>query len=299
MGGRELMANHFKESSDIQAIVKKPGFLSHIFSFFAALVISVGLIVLLKGVVLNHGLFSFLILLFVITLALFPILGKGVSKNTHRKDDKKSFLRRQPRRKNTDGDQTGDETHENVSEASAIGRHFVPSASKYAAFVASLVIGIIALNLVMALFLSAKDTFVFLASEVTFDNFDELALADATAYNGKNMYSRAIINAYILGDVFRLALANSVFGVLVPSADKERFFYLFYIIVLFLNLIKLVPFSIGIVLFLRGIRRHSDSIQNWSGERYRSAKAWYEKRKVALQNHEGGKPQASAIIPPK
>jgi len=291
MGGRELMANHFKEASNIQEIIKKPGLLSHIFSIFAALTISTGLIVLLKGVVLSHGLLSFLTLLFVITLALFPILGQGVNKKIpsglHSKGEKANSA------------QTFDEGLHEASKSSAIEHHLVTSASRYASFVASLVIGIIVLNLAMALLLSAKDTFIFLASEVTFDNFDELALADAIAYNGENMYSRAIINAYILGDVFRLALANSVFSVLVSSGDKERFFYFFYILVLFLNLIKLVPFSIGIVLFLRGVRRHSDSIQKWSSESYRSIKNWAEKRRGMIQSNKNIGSKKASVIPQK
>lgn len=275
MGGRQLMANQFNDRSDVKPKVQPPGFLSHVLAVLGALMISIGLMVLVKGIILSHGLISFVALLFVMTLALFPILGKSES----------TFVE-------------GDAESSKPSDDSFLGRHLVPSASRYAAFVASLVVAIIILNIIMAFLLSAKDTFIFLASEVTVDNFDEIAVASAIPFNEHNTFSRAIINVYILADTFRLAVANSIFDVFVPSGNKERFFYLFYFVVLLLNLIKLVPFSVGIVVFLRGVRRHSDQAQAWTTKKYRKiephlVKGWSKASDLLSKNYAKAKSSSS------
>lgn len=335
MGGRQLMANQFNEDSDVKEVVRKPGFFSHILSFIAAVMISFGLIVLIKGIVMSHGLFSFLALLFVITLALFPILGKSANSKAEPEGEEAtekttadtpaskkavsekvtidSAVAKKSQDKAVDkpvDDKDGeDDEAKDASPGQRLAeRHLVPTASKYAAFVASLVVGIIALNILMAFILSAKDTFIFLASEVTFDNFDEVALEAAIPYNERNTLSRAVINAYVLGDAFRLALTDSVFSVFVPSGNKERFFYLFYILVLFMNLIKLVPFSVGIVVFLRGVRRYSDTVQKWAEERYKEMEphlmeAWSKARALASKGYEDvkskvNKADSAAQTPP-
>ena len=241
MGGRRLLANHVKPDSEAHKLISTPGVFSHVFAFIIAVLLSIGFFVTATGIIKSHGLIPVSIMLAITTYVLFSGLmpSEDVEKiKGELRDDKLG-------QKQTIND---------------VARSLEAGALKYANFVMKLVLITLIINVILAFVLSAHDTFKFATTDIGFSNFDTAATDDAIQYNGANYYTRALLNAYILADFFKIALANSLFQVFVGSDDKGSYFYVFYIFTLAFNLIKLVPFSIGFVLTARGYRQRSDSL---------------------------------------
>lgn len=241
MGGRRLLANHFKPDSDAHKLITSPGFFSHVFAYLLAVLLMTGFFVTAIGIIKSHGLLAVTIMLAATTYVLFA----GLMPAEEKVSAERQVL------ENPEGEKLSIEEVANSLEANAL---------KYANFVMKLVLIIIVLNVTLSTVLSAHDTFKFATADITFANFDSAATANAVGYNGSNYYTRALLNAYIVADYFKLALANSLFAVFVGSDDKGSFFYVFYMFTLAFNLIKLVPFSIGFVLTARGYRQRSDDL---------------------------------------
>ncbi len=224
MGSRIMLAQHLNRDGRLHERVGTPGLVTKFFATVAALVLSVGFFVSLKGVMMSHGPLSVLIIIALATLVLFPWLmpaGKRMAESG--------------------------EIHENTGE--------------YASFVASLVAVILGLNIVLAAVLSARDVGVFVTSDITVKNFGRIAAVSALEYTGLNTYSRTLINAYILTDHLKLAVGNMMFETFFPGVEKIRYFYLFYFGTFMMNLVKLMPLSVGFVVFIFGVRRNSDSLE--------------------------------------
>lgn len=234
MGGRQLLSNHFKNNGNARKILRKPGIFAHGISFIVALFVAFGLFLLLKGISITHGNIPILVIIGITTIMVYPWLVPP-----------------------SHGEALGDGSDTKVLK----DRELKDTTLKYADFVSRLALMIIFLNLVLAFALSARDTMVFLVSSIDMTNFNVYAHDHAVDSREYNHFTRIVINAYVLAESFKLALANLIYNALMTDAEKVRYFYVFYFTTFLMNLIKLTPISIGLVVLLRGIRFRSDALQ--------------------------------------
>jgi len=244
MGSRALLSNHLKRDGRLYHAVRKPGFVTKIIAFLAAFVLALGFFVSLKGVMISHGAISSLLIIALVTLLLFPWLMPAEE--------------RQIQSKHSMQDSNEENLEKNDRKVVDV---FEDTAKGYASFVASLVAVILVLNIALAMVLSARDVGVFMTTDITVENFSYIAADAAIGYSGFNEYSRSLINAFILSDHLKLALGNVLFDTFLPGAEKVKYFYVFYFATFLMNLVKLMPLSIGFVVFLGGVRRRSDDAQ--------------------------------------
>lgn len=243
MGSRVFLSNHLKKDGQFYDVIRTPGLFTKVVAFVAAFALAIGLFVSLKGMIISHGLTPSLIIFMFITVSLFSWLmpvkkrneGAGHSENESEQD-------------------AHNETEKALDELEE-------PAKVYASFVASLIAFVLVVNFTLAAMLSAKDVGVFMATDINLENFSSLAAAASINYSGENEYSRSLINAYILMDYLKLSLVNVLFETFLPGSEKVEYFYAFYFSTFFMNLIKLMPLSIGFVVIIGGVRRHSDSAQ--------------------------------------
>ncbi|HAG52689.1 MAG TPA: hypothetical protein DCL21_02770 [Alphaproteobacteria bacterium] len=100
------------------------------------------------------------------------------------------------------------------------------------------------LNIILSFSFGAYDTFNFKTSDVSFDNFTEKTLEVSINKNAFNEYTRIFVNAYILMDLVKVAIAKmfiEIFGV-------ANNFYGFYIVIFILNSFKFFVFSLSFFL---------------------------------------------------
>lgn len=244
MGGRVILSNHLKPDGRLHHAVVSPGILAKVIAYFAAFLLAIGFFISLKGMMLSHGAISSLFIVALANFLLFPWLVPANERTLERN-------RLVPK----------DETECPENKTSLIVNEFQDSAVKYASFVAGIVAVIFVLNIALAAVLSAKDVGVFMTKDVNLNNFIAEAWGISIAYSGHNEYSRSLINAYILSDHLKLALGNALFDAFFPDAEKVKYFYAFYFATFLMNLVKLMPLSIGFVVFIGGVRRHSDKAQ--------------------------------------
>lgn len=236
MGSRHLLADHFRKDSAAQEILNNPGFLTHIFAFIAAFIVTLGFFITLKGMSINHGSIPVIVIISGMTYALYKMLMPTVD----RSEEPESSPKAKP----------------DLSE-----RHLGDSAYRYAKFVMGMVLITVILNIALASLLSAKDTMDFVTSESNFDTFDHRAVDRSVAYNGLNPVSRALLNGYILSSEFRTALTNEILDSFIDTSDRASLFYGFWPFYFVLNLVHALPFSLGFVLLLRGLRKRNDAIK--------------------------------------
>lgn len=239
MGSRALLASHLNKDGSLHKVVASPGFLTKIMAYIAALILALGFMVILKGVMMSHGSFSALIIIAIATFLLFPWLSPAEERLKEGGDKVKN----------------DNVTSKAINELQGAAR-------VYASFVAALVAVSILLNITLAGILSAKDVSVFVTKDIDFYNFHQIASSYAIEYSGNNEYSRSLINAFILSDQLKLAIGNMLFDVFFPEAEKVNYFYVFYFSSFLMNLVKLMPLSIGFVVFIGGVRRRSNGLQD-------------------------------------
>lgn len=114
----------------------------------------------------------------------------------------------------------------------------------------------IILNILLSLAFSAHDTYSFIESEVDFLNFADSAKALSIEKNDSNHYSRIFVNAYLIMDNIKLALANTF----IELFEQQKNFYLFYGVIFILNIFKLLAFSVSIVMLQKGFEEIADKI---------------------------------------
>lgn len=224
MGSRYLIADHFNKDSEFSHVLRKPGLIAYTLSSIAAFILAITFLSFAKGLIIKQGFFPVLIILFVLSFLLYGFLV----------DNGKSL-----------------KTHESLEKS--INEHVVKDTAYFANFSFKIVIISIAINLIFALAFSAFDTANFIFSNVTLADFDEHTVKQSLAYSNYNTYSRALINGYLLMDNFKLALVNQLLDVFYTTENRMNSFYLFYFLTLLLNIVKMIPFSIGFVFIIKGV----------------------------------------------
>lgn len=236
MGSRFLIADHFNKDSEISQALRKPGILAIILSSLAAFFLAVSFLSFAKGLIIKHGFIALTLILFLISVFLYNVFSDSHESNAN----------------------------EDKSVENTIKKHLARDTSYFANFAFKILIISIAINLIFALLFSAFDTANFISSNVLLANFDEHAVKQGIAFSEHNSFSRALINAYLLMDSFKLALVNQLLDVFYKTEDKMGSFYLFYFLIFLLNIIKLIPFSVGFIFLLKGVRIRSAKYQHYA-----------------------------------
>lgn len=199
-----------------------------LFSFSASLISSIIMVLILKGITFNHGYWG---LFFVIGIISFTIF---------------SFI-----------------TDENASSA-VVADNLQEDVSSHANNMLQIIFTAIALNFALSFILSAHDTMSLLSSHISIANFENIALEHAVDKLEGNHYTRLMINLYLLLDAFKLALTTQIIDILVPNMDERLdWFYVFYIVVFILNMMKLFFFSFAFVLLQRGMIPYVKMLRNF------------------------------------
>ena len=233
IGNKKALRANAKENSFLYAFLsKEKTILILIISIFSSLVLSTVLVVILKGIVVNHGVVALFLLVSVISFAIFSLVNK-----------------------------------ESIA-SSVVDDNFQPDVAKHANELMYVVIVAVSLNVVLSLLLSAHDTISLLNSNITFANFDQYAVEDSIEKNGSNYYTRIMTNLYIVLDYFKLAVTIKIIDILLPGMeDRVDWFYLFYFIVFILNIMKLFAFSLSFVLLQKGMETGMRRPFFWANEK--------------------------------
>lgn len=243
MGSRHMLADHFKLDSELNQVLRKPGIFAFILSSIAAFILAASFLAFMKGLILQHGFFVISIMLFVSAIIIYKFLSENLESKDAGIDDNPSL--------------------EKERLETIIHRNVVTGTSHYANFAFRLVVIGVVLNIVFALLFTAFDTAYFIGADVTLANFDQHVLQKAIGFSEHNTYSRALLNAYLLMDSFKLAIVNSLLDMFMTTTEKLDNFYFFYFFTLLLNIIKLIPFSVSFVFLLKGIRIRSNKYQHY------------------------------------
>lgn len=218
---------NFKEDTFIyKFFAKKYSVTKVVVIGFSALVLSIILVVTIKGLVFNHGVIPFLFILAVICYFIFPVLNKS---------------------------NTGKITKENLSE----------DVQEYADGVFGVFTVTLLINVALALALSARDVFAFFNAQVTLNNFLSEAANNSVPKNDSNDISRLLINLYITADYFRLAVANLVVDIFLSAKKADSGFYFFYLVTFVLNLFKLIGFSFSVVILQQSLTKFFEFSGNY------------------------------------
>lgn len=211
-GNRKMLRVNSKQDSWLHTFLSQETTVAmRSIAILSSLTLSTLLVVLIKGMVLQQGYIAFFFIITVASLLLYSLINKNINSDVIDKNV------------NTDIAEHGSE----------LARIF------YAAII---------LNLILAFTFSAYDTFVFKTSDVNFTNFTDKAVEVSFDKNSQNKYSRILINAYLLMDFIKIALAK----MFVDLFNLKDNFYGFYIITFALNAFKLFAFSFSFVLLQKG-----------------------------------------------
>lgn len=211
-GNRKMFKAGSKEGSWLHTFLSQDTtIMMRLIASFSSLLLSTLLVVLIKGMVLQQGYLPFFLIVTIASLLLYSLINSDANYKIIDESIQKDIAK----------------------HSSELARIF------YAAII---------LNLILAFAFSAYDTFDFKTSDVDFNNFTDKALEVAFEKNSQNTYTRVLINAYLLMDFIKIALAK----LFIDLFNLKDNFYGFYIIIFALNAFKLFAFSFSFVLLQKG-----------------------------------------------
>ena len=214
---RKTMRVNAKKDSLLYNILSKNSFFTYFISFIVSFISSFSLVVISKGMILSHGIAPVVLVVLIGGFFTLNIIGDNEVSNEHIDENLKT------------------EISTNIN------------------LLLRLIYVSFAFNLILTLFLSAHDVFVFINNNITLDNFDEYVIAHIVIKNGANDISRVFIHIYMLMDNIKMAITNIIFEKIL-HVNKDDWFFASYIIILFLNFIKMIGFSFGFVFLLKGLQ---------------------------------------------
>lgn len=210
ISSREILRNHTEKGSKLYKLLSGNSFLTIVIASIISFITSIILIVVLKGIYLNHG---FIIMLLVIALGSISVIWitkkRGFSKLKIIKDNLNSDI------------------EEHISR-------FI--------LLFYLVVGFL---FIVTITLTMFDYNEFISNTITFQNFQSEAYKNSIELNENNLWTGAIINASLLMDSFKMAFTNFVFELL--KMEKGNSFLLSIAIIGCLNFIKFLGFSFAFV----------------------------------------------------
>lgn len=192
--------------------------LTKIISLFISLILSFFLILILKGISINHGNVILFIIIALISFSIFNFI-----------------------------------TTNNISNES-VNKNLQEDIVNHGNDFVRLFIGATILTVILSLLLSAKDTYTFsTVGELKINNFIDKASDSQIIKNGYNDISRKLMNFYIIMDNFKMAIANHFIEVFFSQEQRSNFFYIFYFCIFILNVMKLYAFSFSFLLLQKGL----------------------------------------------
>lgn len=223
IGNKKALRVNTKEDGRLYRFLSKEKTIPlYVLSFIASLVLAYVLTVILAGIVYSHGKIAFLLIITVISMTVFSFLNQG---------------------------------------SQTINKELALDLANHANNFLYIVLLAVILNLVLSAILSAHDVMMFLTHEITLDNFDEISSSEAIVKNGSNTFTRALMNLYILMENLKLAL-TSEFMILagIDLSTKQKYFYIAYLAIFILNIIKLLSFSFSFVLLQKGLENFAKKL---------------------------------------
>lgn len=243
VGNRKILRTSTKKDSWLYQFLSNDKSIGLILiTIVSSILLSSILVVLVKGLVLQHGYWPFFVVIAIASLITYNFINKNNNVNL------------------VEGN-----IHEDItSHGNELVRLF------YSAII---------LNLVLSFAFSAYDTFSFKTSLISFENFTDEALKISIAKNSFNEYTRIFVNAYILMDTIKIALAKmfiDLFGI-------NNNFYGFYTVIFVLNAFKFIAFSVSLVLLQKGLHGFAIVLQPTLNKAIKVVKAysvtWFGKLK--------------------
>lgn len=171
-GNRKMLRVNANSGSGLYRFLSKDStiFLSLV-SLFSSFILSVILVVLIKGIVIQQGYLPFFITIVIASLALYSFVNANINSKL-----------------------INDNLHEDIT--------------RHGNDLARIFYSVIILNLILSFAFSAYDTHKFITSDVSFNNLTDKALESSYEKTEFNQYSRIFINAYLLMDHIKIALTN-------------------------------------------------------------------------------------------
>lgn len=252
LGGRVLMANNFEHTSEVRAILLKPGLLAKSIAFVISTFFAASFLIILKGIILKHGFIPICIISFLIAVFSYKFLAKSEEQNL-----------------------------EQQSENSILDKNLTKTTAFYAHFAFKIIIAVVLVNFFFAAILTGYDTAYFISADVTLANFDEYVVENSIVFREHNKYSRMLLNAYLLVDSFKLALVNQFISIFSPDTNKVDQFYPIYFLTFIFSLLKLLPLSVGFVFIAKGLSIRAESAQKISGRVVSELRLKFNQRKNA------------------
>lgn len=217
-GNRKMLRVNAKPGSWLYEFLSKDATVAMQFvALFSSLVLSTILVILVKGMILQQGYLPFFVVIVIASLVLYSFVNVNIQPGL------------------VDNNLNGDI----AQHGNELARLF------YAAII---------LNLMLSFAFSAYDTFEFKTTDINFGNFTDKAVESSYEKTDLNEYSRIFINAYLLMDYVKVALAK-MFVDLFRLNDN---FYGFYVVIFTLNMFKLFAFSFSFVMLQRGFDAIAD-----------------------------------------
>lgn len=210
ISSREILRNNTEKGSKLYKLLSGNSFITIVLASIISFITSIILVIVLKGICINHGFIIVLIVIVLGSISVIWIIKKiGFSKLQIVKDN----------------------VNNNIEE----------HVSKFI-FLFYLVIGFIVIfTITMTIF----DYQQFIANDITFQNFQEEAYKNSIELNEDNYWSGILINASLIMESFKMAFTNFIFELL--NMDKKDSFFISIIIIGFLNFIKFLGFSFAFV----------------------------------------------------
>lgn len=218
---RKVLKAYTKEGGVLHAFFSKENTLFIRFlSLFISFVLSFLLVIMLRGISESHGTTALFLIIAVISFGIFSFITDSTTKSETIKDNLQEDL----------------------------GNH----ASEFL----HLILVAFILTFALSIILSARDTYIFLQAStdnLNFYSFIDRAEEKQILKTDYNTISRGLMNLYIITENFKMALANHFVETFISEEHKEKYFYVFYFCVLFLNMMKLFGFSIAFVFLQKGL----------------------------------------------
>lgn len=249
VGNRKILRTSTKKDSWLYQFLSNEKSLGLILiTIVSSILLSSILVVLVKGLVLQHGYWPFFVVIAIASLITYNFINK-----------------------NHNAKSVEDNIHEDITSH---GNELI-----------SLFYSAIILNLVLSFAFSAYDTFSFKTSLISFENFTDEALKISIAKTPFNEYTRIFVNAYILMDTIKIALAK----MFIDLFGLNNNFYGFYIVIFILNTFKFLAFSVSLVLLQKGLHGFAIILQPILNKTMKVAKSyiviWFDKLKEIKEKY--------------
>lgn len=144
------------------------------------------------------------------------------------------------------------------------------------------------LNSALVVFLTAHDTHMFYNNEAGFSDFHEVAGSRAVHLSDYNFMSGPLINLSIILDSFRSSAVNEF----MDAYDIDRgpvTYFMFFVVMMMMNFIKIIPFSLGAVLVYFSLRvRYIEKIDIFFDSAYKYAGLVFKKVNSKKEAKESG-----------